>query len=409
MRLSNDQKNALLLWLAEEVREAKVSKWGFYAGRENIDALSAEVREKLDKISDRGGVGALVSEAASRYIIKSVDDDLPEAPARLADIGGLDDSISLAKGIANFLSDYPKDFILAVRAPQSFTDATRSLQLEIPLTDRFGLISSSVLRNRYSLECTNLRFSDWVWRFNRVEVRDFADKHLYFYFRVTGGMISSFGSRLFGEFSDEIRAFYGAALAHDLLEGYYDRNWGPNPLLLAINTAQKEVEHTSNYDSDLIDATYLERGGALQSRYLKETTFHNALGPITDFFRCNQPRLKTAAIWLLRSRMSAKGMDQVLETTIALEVLLGDRQLSDKVGLTRLMSNRCAYALAASTKDRDEIQEFFERFYGLRSKIVHTGRFDETDENEGLVRQGLALLQRLLVFEQTLGIASHDC
>ena len=95
-------------------------------------------------------------------------------------------------------------------------------------------------------------------------------------------------------------------------------------------------------------------------------------------------------------------MDRVLDSAIALEVLLGDRKMSDKIGLTRLMSNRCAYSLGKSQNSRDEIVNFFERFYAIRSDIVHTGRLYLDEDEEKIVLRGVELASQMLAFEHKL-------
>ena len=111
-------------------------------------------------------------------------------------------------------------------------------------------------------------------------------------------------------------------------------------------------------------------------------------------------------MWLLRAYGSHRPIDRVLESTIALEVLLGDREMSDKVGLTKLMANRCAYSIGKTQSDRDEIIRFFLDFYKLRSDVVHTGRLLVNEGEEHLVERGLRLASEMLVFEQKLSCAS---
>jgi len=110
-------------------------------------------------------------------------------------------------------------------------------------------------------------------------------------------------------------------------------------------------------------------------------------------------RLKTSSIWLLRSFLSERGMDKILDATIAIEVLLGDREAADRVGLSKLMANRCAYALGKSAKERQELFDFFIDFYKLRSEIVHSGRLKISDAESTLVDRGVKLASRILRHE----------
>ena len=110
----------------------------------------------------------------------------------------------------------------------------------------------------------------------------------------------------------------------------------------------------------------------------------------------------TAAIWIFRANLSGREMDKVLESAIAMEVLLGDRETSDRIGLSKLMANRCAYALGRSNSERKDITDFFAEFYRFRSEIVHSGRFKIEEDDKNIVSKGLDLAMRMLKHEVSL-------
>lgn len=63
-----------------------------------------------------------------------------------------------------------------------------------------------------------------------------------------------------------------------------------------------------------------------------------------------------------------------IKATICLEILLGDKKLTDIVGLGKLMSNRCADLISTSQKERNEVLNDFDKIYATRSRIVHSGK-----------------------------------
>ena len=142
-------------------------------------------------------------------------------------------------------------------------------------------------------------------------------------------------------------------------------------------------------------------------RYNKLERFEKSIDNVIKFFSCSSPRLKTASVWLLRAKLSNRPMDRVLESAIALEVLLGDQAMSDRIGLTKLMQNRCAYALGTSASEREEYLEFFTKFYKLRSDIVHNGKLNHRAGEEDTVWKGLELASDMLVYEQRLACAGE--
>ena len=57
-----------------------------------------------------------------------------------------------------------------------------------------------------------------------------------------------------------------------------------------------------------------------------------------------------------------------------MEILLGEKAISDIIGLGELLRNRCAYLIGDSHKQREDILRNFKDIYDVRSKIVHRGK-----------------------------------
>ena len=90
-----------------------------------------------------------------------------------------------------------------------------------------------------------------------------------------------------------------------------------------------------------------------------------------------------ASQWLFDSYCGNNELLSFVQTTVVLEILLGDKTSSDAVGLQRLLSNRCAYLIGDGQKQREELLEQFEKIYEVRSRIVHRGKSRLTgDERE---------------------------
>lgn len=107
-------------------------------------------------------------------------------------------------------------------------------------------------------------------------------------------------------------------------------------------------------------------------------------GTQPDFAKClkdlvsivdGNPRsdqLVLAGRWLCDSFANHDKVMAFMQSAIVIEVLLGGSDRED-VGLTTLLSNRCAYLLAKTTDERDALLKSFPKIYKTRSKIVHTG------------------------------------
>ncbi len=91
-----------------------------------------------------------------------------------------------------------------------------------------------------------------------------------------------------------------------------------------------------------------------------------------------------AAQWLLDSYVGTNELLSFVQTTVAMEIMLGEESKSDVIGIGELLRNRCAYLIGKTHSQREEILKDFEKIYDLRSKIVHRGKSRLTYEERDL-------------------------
>lgn len=87
-------------------------------------------------------------------------------------------------------------------------------------------------------------------------------------------------------------------------------------------------------------------------------------------------RLMRASQWLLDGKIGANELLSFVQTTVAMEILLGEESKSDVIGLGELLRNRCAYLIliGQTRTERDTILKDFGDIYDIRSKMVHRGK-----------------------------------
>nr|WP_267965982.1 HEPN domain-containing protein [Halomonas aerodenitrificans] len=85
-------------------------------------------------------------------------------------------------------------------------------------------------------------------------------------------------------------------------------------------------------------------------------------------------KLLLACQWLYESYCSRSELLSFVQTTVVIEILLGEKSSSDQIGLGVLLRNRCAYLIGSSQSERDAILKDFQDIYDVRSKIVHGGK-----------------------------------
>lgn len=110
-------------------------------------------------------------------------------------------------------------------------------------------------------------------------------------------------------------------------------------------------------------------------------------------------RILLAAQWLLDSYVGANELLSFVQTTVAMEIMLGEESKSDVVGIGELLRNRCAYLIGNSHSQRKEILADFGRIYNVRSKIVHSGKNRLSNDERRLFRK-LQLMCRRVISEE---------
>jgi hypothetical protein len=81
-----------------------------------------------------------------------------------------------------------------------------------------------------------------------------------------------------------------------------------------------------------------------------------------------------ASQWLFDSYAGSDELLNYVQAMVVLEILLGDKAVSDEIGLGRLLSNRCAYLIGNNYEERADVLRRFGNIYAVRSEIVHRGK-----------------------------------
>ena len=115
-------------------------------------------------------------------------------------------------------------------------------------------------------------------------------------------------------------------------------------------------------------------------------------------------RLLGSAQWLFDSHAEVNSLLAFVQAMVALEILFGDKAASDVVGVGQLLANRCAYSIAKTRAQRDEVLVDFRRIYDTRSKIVHRGHSRLSRREESDLNRLRWMVSRALQEEITLSI-----
>lgn len=412
MRMDKSEESTLLIGLTEGLQSAEVTDFGYLRLKKEWEkdlqqGLDGEFSRRLYARLDDGGLESLLRqqimikfhEAGCKFPAKSARGEHKAVPLSSYDL--FSDSLKIAKEIVDYIKGSQKQYELICVAFHQREIWNEDFELKI--SDRLSLISGKILRDRFVTCHANNEIDALLraYNANNDTAKEIDKEKIYFLYKTSGILSDRTRSRVFSDFYDYIRSFYGICLSFDLMH-YLSFFKSGDPVYSIANLMG---DGRTFCGAELVETDLSEVADSMFSKQKlsnlgDEGSPQKYFQPVIDVFKSNEAqKIRIAAIWLLRSYLSDKGMDKILDASISIEVLLGDRDASDRIGLSKLMANRCAYALGRSTKDRKEIYEFFLNFYKVRSEVVHSGRLRISKEESEVVNRGVELAARILRHE----------
>ncbi|MGI9380950.1 MAG: hypothetical protein ACR2OW_14995 [Methyloligellaceae bacterium] len=110
-------------------------------------------------------------------------------------------------------------------------------------------------------------------------------------------------------------------------------------------------------------------------------------------------RILRAAKWFFNSYAHDDIVESYVQRTICLEILLGEKQKSDHMDQTKLLTNRCAYLIGKNLEEREKILKDCAEVDRMRSRILHEG----SSAVSGEIHQAFSKLEglcRVVIFRE---------
>ncbi|MFM5895131.1 MAG: hypothetical protein ACKOQM_11980 [Novosphingobium sp.] len=414
MKISKADESSLLIGLTEALQKARIMPYNHISlpnewERGIFESLDDEFGKRLRSILDDGLLDSLVQRfILSRFHSDELELPKPDSSKNLTSFKQFSDPLDLAKQIVNSIKDAPFQYVIYSRCLNALAEHWPSDTFELKISDRMSVkkgraVKKSVKTNPVKQSMNNIQLSYGLEKAN-IEIQEDA---LYFEYRLSGIVTDRLQPKCFGDFYDDIKAFYGACISFGMFYTFSFQKHRSEVLHICnqiVDGGEKIFSFAETAASDISDCAALAISNQLKERMAAGEGVDEVFKLIVKMFESSEcARLKTASIWLLRAHKTSRGMDKILDSTIAIEVLLGDREASDRIGLSKLMANRCAYALGKSHKERSELNDFFIRFYRVRSDIVHSGRLKLNESEQEVVETGTQLASRILRHETSIG------
>lgn len=417
MKIDRSNESILVIAITEAIQGALVYSFDWISLPQDWEtnfsaSLTEDFSKSLYKNLDEGGLSSFLYRFlqnkfhAKGYELPLDAKDVPFGgdPIPLMQYELFSDPLAMARSIVSELKKIPLQYELCCevfvsmrgRAPEG---------VEIKISDRMRMVSSEIIQTKYKTKHDILPIDSILCSAGAKDTpsRMINPKSLYMLYRASGVLTDSFRPKIIADFNDDLRAFYGACFAFKVMTYYSPFKGDQNVVMMAneVDGGQRSFSFASVAEEDLRNAANVKSffGTGFESFKSPESLSAVLVDVIKLFDAPESQRLKTASIWLLRSFLSERGMDKILDACISIEVLLGDRDASDRIGLSKLMANRSAYSLGRNARERIELSDFFVKFYKLRSDIVHSGRLKISKEETEVVDKGVELAARILAHE----------
>ena len=194
----------------------------------------------------------------------------------------------------------------------------------------------------------------------------------YLNIRLEGYCRSIFSNQVQKRFTYLLKSFFGLSLGCGIL----DTAWtGVNTDPHTMTLFEEKQESFIQCKAEQLDRSVTELLNKLTLNESSSLDFGGQIRMIIDVLNIEFARdgvpLARATRWLFDSRANPDTAMGFMQLAICVEVLLGTS--IENEGITKTLSDRCAYLIANSAMERDSLIKEFRDIYQLRSKIVHNG------------------------------------
>jgi hypothetical protein len=229
------------------------------------------------------------------------------------------------------------------------------------------------------------------------------------------GFVPIFGSSTpLDDGIDYMKSFFGLGIALHIFK--FEKRFGEAPPKQELWVHRMpndtwEFERSVDLDRSVSDVLHNlapeDFGGAIDYEPRRSLALHSLEQMRSVFsFEPRSSRLLLAAQWLFDSYSVSNAILALVQATVVLEILLGDKAVSDVIGLGELLRNRCAYLISRTHAEREVLLQDFRRIYDVRSHIVHAGKKRLNMEEWQLLMRLRWICQRVIQEEVRL-FADH--
>ncbi|CAM2792529.1 hypothetical protein JHFBIEKO_0203 [Methylobacterium mesophilicum] len=342
-------------------------------------------RSKLVGIIDENPAAEFVMDWIGRRLKETVEPIFNQPPEPLGTLAGFSDAKAVAGEIIADLNSLPWDYVFSLPMPKVIGDRMLvALQDSLPLelSPTISMVrGDDATMAAFPAPRSENRLLGLLGGIHGLLAAEWHEDTIYLQVR-RSGYVSRFGqSATAFEAEEALRAFAGVSMAHHLFRFSWSTSNAAAHMSRPSYMVHRRVDGawvldcTPEFDTTLaaaMSSIELNKMGDITDRALLD----HALPKVRTCFSRPEAsgRITRSGRWLFGSSVSRDETMAFVQGAVALEILLGEEEASDEVGLGELLANRCAYLIGESQEHRKEVLREFRAIYRVRSKIVHVGK-----------------------------------
>jgi hypothetical protein len=358
---------------------------------------TGSIKEKLEQYIGEAPVSDFVYETISKELHQGQQFDSESASIPLTQLDDYTNPEAIAKRLIYDFESLPWVYSLTIKLDNEFGSLFAKSLNEFAICDSLKLITPN---DAFTKEFPPQSESESkepglasIFNYYQAGFQDWDKSSSYLQFK-TNGFIGYYGetSPLRNTIS-RLKAFCGIGIALHL----FTRNHAYSHLMVRSSVlihrligSSWNVERTHDLETDLSEAlsnlVLPDAAKNLKSEAEQTYWIQSRLGLIKSVFthEIEAEKVILASQWLFDSYCGSNELLSFVQMVVAMEILLGDKAVSDLMGLGELLRNRCAYLIGDSQSQREEVLDDFKKIYDLRCQIVHRGKRRLAEEERAL-------------------------
>lgn len=357
-----------------------------------------------------------VFETISRNLYESHEYDSASAVIPLSSVPGYANLEVTAKQLVGEFNSLPWRFIVSFELNASIGQTLRNHEVDYAISDRIRLVSpdqsiDEKLPLLSNIEGRDKNIFSGYGLFANFKKREWNKETSYLQFDIDGFIGKYTKTTPIEEVISSIKSFFGLSLAVNFLrvkekgfESLFDVAVKSYLIVHKVDQEKPTIWSTFELSPDISEILSKVEVNDLDGHFDSskiEGWIKNRLGLISAAFRNlhKAEKVLLAGEWLLDSYAGKNELLSFVQTTVAMEILLGEKATSDIIGIGELLRNRCAYLIGKTHSQREEVLENFKKIYDVRSGIVHRGKSRLTSNERALFVKLQWMCQRVITEE----------